>query len=259
MARPDTLSPSTNAPASDAAGPAGRPIVHSMYWDNVPEPILRKQREVFEHLGLPLHQENANKTKHGDWMNALVARHAPADVVVICDIDAFPLSVAAYERAIDCAQQGGLFGLAQFSNHKPGDDVYAGPMFMALTRQTWQRLGAPDLRSSKLHDAAEVLTPRARQAGVPVDLCYPSSTLISKWALGHEGVFGIGTFYGRLEFFHLFESRKPGYEAILTAVADDVVAARPLDFNRYLALAEPLQQVAATKPKRSWWKKLAGK
>ena len=229
------------------------PPIHTMYWDNIPPGILEKQRAVCEHLGLPLRQERAHKQPHGQWMNSLLEQHASNDIVVICDIDAFPLKRTAYEQAIAHAERGALFGLAQFSNHKPGNEVYAGPMFMALRKQLWEDLGKPDLQSSKQHDAAEVLSALARARGVEVVMSEPTATLISKWALGSEGVFGIGTFYGRRDFFHLFESRKPAYGALLAAVADDVIGNRPLNFARYLELAQSLDDEEMA-PARSTWK-----
>ena len=231
------------------------PPIHTMYWDNIPPGILEKQRAVFEHLGLPLKQERAHKQPHGQWMNALLERHASDDIVVICDIDAFPLKRTAYEQAIAHAERGALFGLAQFSNHKPGHDIYAGPMFMAFRKRMWESFGRPDLQSSKLHDAAEVMTALARQHGVELVMPMPTSTLISKWALGYEGVFGIGTFYGERDFFHLFESRKPAYEALLAAVADDVVQDKPLDFSRYLEMVQALEaSELAPAGRRAGWK-----
>lgn len=231
------------------------PIVYTMYWDNIPLGILEKQKAVFDHLGLALKQERAHKVLHGQWMNALLERHASDDIVVICDIDAFPLKRTAYEQAIADAERGALFGLAQFSNHKPGHEIYAGPMFMAFRKRLWEELGKPDLQSNKQHDAAEVMSALARRQGVELVMPKPTSTLMSKWALGNEGVFGIGTFYGDCDFFHLFESRKPAYEVLLAAVADDVVQDKPLDFSRYLHLVQALEQgAAASAGKRSGWK-----
>ncbi len=82
----------------------------------------------------------------------------------------------------------------------------------------------------------------AREQGAAPGAAQPTSTLISKFALGNEGVFGIGTFYGDNDFFHLFESREPAYEQLLVAVADDAIAQRPLQVAQYLEAAIALQQ-----------------
>jgi hypothetical protein len=229
-----------------------QPLIHTMHWDNIPQGILEKQKAVFDHLKLPLQQERAHKQPHGEWMREVLARYNSDDIVIFCDIDAFPLHQEACLQAVAHAQAGGLFGLAQFSNHKPGNAVYAGPMFMALRKGLWERLGKPDLQSSKQYDAAEVLSALARAQDVALCMPAPTATLISKWALGHEGVFGIGTFYGQRDFFHLFESRKPAYGALLAAVADDVTQDKPLNFAHYLALAQSLGDEPAG-GKRRWW------
>lgn len=210
--------------------------VHSMYWDNISLAIRESQHGVFAALGIPLIQENANLMPHGEWMAHVLARYDSDDVVVFCDIDAFPLTVDAYRKAIASAQQGDLFGLAQFSNHKRGQHLYAGPMFMAVRKSVWEGLGSPRLASDKRYDAAEGLSAVARQAGIQVQMVMPSACLIPKWPLANKGVFGIGTFYGECEFFHLFESRRAAYEPLLLNVAQDVINGRKPDFARYLEL-----------------------
>ena len=156
-------------------------------------------------------------------------------------------------------ERGAIFGLSQFSNHKKTTHTYAGPMFMAFRKRVWEQLGRPDLKSSSAYDAAEGMSALAREQGVPLVLHKPTSTLISKFALGNEGVFGIGTFYGDNDFFHLFESREPAYEQLLVAVADDAIAQRPLQFAQYLEAAIALQQgTPLVKKKRRWWRRLLG-
>lgn len=245
--------PAAHAPASCANPMHPLPAIHTMYWDNIPADILEHQRAVFAHLELPLQQERAHKQPHGLWMTEVLERHGSDDVVIFCDIDAFPLRRQACLDAIAQAQAGALFGLAQFSNHKPGHQVYAGPMFMALRKRLWEELGRPDLQTSKQYDAAEVLSALARERGIALAMPAPTATLIPKWALGHEGVFGIGTFYGQRDFFHLFESRKPAYGALLAAVAADVTQDRPLNFAHYLTLAQNLGEEAQP-ARRRWWR-----
>lgn len=228
-----------------------------MHWENIPHRIQEKQKAVFAHLQIPLQQDLADKKPHGFWMNEVLQNSRSEDIIVICDIDAFPLSQRAYLQAVEHASTGGLFGLSQFSNHKPGDEIYAGPMFMAFRKQLWETFGQPDLQSSKIHDAAEVMTALARQHGVPLQMCPPTTCLRPKWALSHEGVFGIGTFYGVRDFFHLFESRKPAYEELFVTVADDVIADRPLRFAHYLELMQKIEASEQVRPAR-WWQRLKG-
>ena len=133
-----------------------------MHWDNIPSVILQKQREVFAALDVPLQQESAHRIPHGTWMNSVVERMASDDIVIFCDIDAFPLKRSAYDLAVAHAEQGAVFGLSQFSNHKKTTETYAGPMFMAFRKSVWERLGSPDPKSSSAFDAAEGLSALAR-------------------------------------------------------------------------------------------------
>lgn len=227
------------------------PPIHSLHWNNIAPAILHGQAAVFAQLGLPLRQELHDGKVHGTWMNEVIARHQPDDVIVFCDIDAFALHAQAYHEAVRSARSGAVFGLAQFSNHKQGTEVYAGPMFMAFTKATWQALGSPDLKSSQRFDAAEVLSAQARAQQVALELKPPTSCIVAKWALGHEGVFGIGTFYGQNEFFHLFESRVPAYEALFSQVVGDVLAQRPLNFRGYLETAQQATPGGAGAGRRS--------
>lgn len=218
--------------------------VISPYMPNMSEAVRDAQRRVFAKLGIALDQVAFRGTEHGDWLDDH-ARNTTDTIIAIADIDAFPLTVAACERAAETACRSGIFGLAQVANHKAPDDIYAGPMFMAVSAETYRRLGAPSLKRSGRFDAAQGLTSAARDMGVEVDLAYPNATIRPLWPLSHVGVFGIGTFYGDNGYFHLFQSRKSRHVALFEAVAEDVIEGHPPDFARYLDLmgtdARPLR------------------
>lgn len=229
----------------------------SMYWDNIPAPILEGQARVFDMLGLPLVQEKRHGVRHGVWMMEVMERLGPQDIVLFFDIDAFPLRTSIVERAVGVARDGGLFGLAQTANHRPSrNEVYAGPMFMAVSKATYERLGRPNLRSSSQYDAAQELSVAARAQQVSIDLVWPTACLETKWPLADKGVFGIGTFYGQNEAFHLFESRQHRNVSLFEAVAGDVAAGKPLDFARYLEIAASTDgNAGAPASKRPWYKR----
>ena len=214
-----------------------RAKTYSLYWSNVPTAVLGHQRRVFEALNRPLEQQELDRKAHGEWMTEVLAQAAVDEIVVFCDIDAFPLTAAAYDRAVEAAAAGAVFGLAQYANQKSNEQLYAGPMFLAVARQTWERLGRPDLSRNARFDAGENLSTAARAAGVPVELVMPCASLVPRWALAGQGVFGIGTFYGACEYFHLFESRRKTGTNIMAAVSGDVAAGRALDFAGYLQVA----------------------
>ncbi len=109
-------------------------------------------------------------------------------------------------------------------------------MFLAFRKQTWELLGEPDFSSNENYDVAEYFSMLARKKNVEIKLIYPSSCILPKWSLGSQGVFGIGTFYGECDYFHLFESRVPAYERLLECVVADIVSSQPLNFREYLAI-----------------------
>ena len=210
--------------------------IRSLRWLNIDPVLLHAQHRVFEALGLPLVQDLADGVRHGIWMNQQLAAAGADDVVFFFDIDAFPLRRAAVDTAVAAARDGRIIGLAQTANHRDPDDIYAGPMALAVSVRTWERLGRPDMRSSGQVDAGQNLTLAARREGVPVDLLYPSACLVPRWPLAGRGLFGTGTFYGQADMFHLFEGRDARYLPLFEAVAEDAAAQRPLRFGHYLEL-----------------------
>lgn len=211
-----------------------RPVVHSLHWSNVDPAILTAQRAVFRHLRVPLNQDLRDGMGHGAWMDELLGRDGD-EVVVFCDIDAVVLNAAAFDRLVAVAEAGGVAGLAQTSNHLANPDrIYAGPMFLAVKRSVWRDLGAPSMAPTKGHDAGQLLSMAAEQAGVAVEVVLPNSCLRPMWNLAGRRVFGIATFYGENDFFHLFQSRKKRNIRVFAEVCADVVAGRPIDFGRYL-------------------------
>jgi hypothetical protein len=205
---------------------------------NISSRILDAQKAVFEALDIELAQVNIDGMNHGHWMTD-VAHHNEKDLIVFCDIDAFPITRKAYESAIISAKNGKLFGLAQTANHIRPSDIYAGPMFMAFSKEMYERIESPTLAHDDHHDPAQSMTDRALAYGIDVDICYPTSVILPQWPLANKGVFGIGTFYGDLEFFHLFQSRFPKNIDLFVAVAEDVSRGRPLNFSAYLSLVPP--------------------
>ena len=210
------------------------PTVHSLHWDNISKSILSAQKAVFDKLGIPLVQHRVDQKDHGEWMTEVILEASDDEVIIFCDIDAFPLTRAAYEDAVASARAGEIFGLAQFSAHVVNKNLYAGPMFLTFQKKTWVALGSPDLRGSAQSDAAAILSIKAREIGVPLKLIRPMCCIKSKWPLGNEGVFGIGTFYGSLDFFHLFESRYGSSIKLMKLVSNDVASGNALNFPSYL-------------------------
>ncbi len=215
------------------------PVARSMYWNNIPRSLLADQARVFAHLGLPLVQEPADKVAHGRWMDEKIAAADDDEILVFVDIDAFPITRAAYENAVEEARQGRVFGLAQTANHLENRlQPYAGPMLLAFRKRLWRDVGGPGMTRSSGCDAGQALSIAALQKNVGVTMVRPTACVKPKWPLGRQGVFGIGTFYGDNEYFHLFESRLRKNQRIMSAVADDIVAGQGLDFGKYLRICD---------------------
>ncbi|MCV2867220.1 hypothetical protein OEW28_01085 [Defluviimonas sp. WL0002] len=224
-----------------------QPPVHSFYRSNISDRMLRAQSAVFDHLGISLNQCLDDTISHSDWLNGVFEGAAADDIVVVADIDAFPLRRDAFDQLVDAARDGAVAGLAQVANHKDPDKIYAGPMFMAVRASVWRNLGRPSMHRSETADVAQGLTDAALAAGHPIHLVYPRFAIQPKWPLAGRGVFGIGTFYGELEFFHLFQSRLDASLRLFEAVARDTVAGR-FDFAEYIEIMS--SQAAPQKRKR---------
>lgn len=216
-----------------------RPMVHSLCWANVDPALVAAQRAVFDHLGIPLRQHLRDRLPHGDWMDEVLAQE-PEGIVVFCDIDAVPLSAAAFDRLVAGARAGGIAGLAQTCNHLGHPEhIYAAPAFVALDRRTWHALGAPSMAVTPDYDPGQWLCIAAEAQGVPVETVLPTSCLITLWPLAGKRFFGIGTFYGENDFFHLFQSRNGRYLRTFLSLCEDICADRPPDLARYLLTVRP--------------------
>ncbi|MCA2011456.1 hypothetical protein LCM17_08185 [Cereibacter sphaeroides] len=213
------------------------PTAYTFYQSNIDAALVEAQAAVFRHLEIPLVQELDDKVDHAAWLTRTMRNDSLGDLAVVADIDAFPLSRAGYERIVAMAQGGAVAGLAQVANHKNPDHIYAAPMFLAARRDVYKAAGAPEMRRTERSDVAQILTLQAEEAGLPIGLIYPKFCIQPRWSLAQYGVYGIGTFYGENEFFHLFEARRQQSRDLFLAVAEGVIAGHH-DFDRYMAILD---------------------
>lgn len=207
-------------------------LITSLYWNNVSADIVDGQRRVFEALGLSVTQYQAHRLRHGLFMDQILERAAPDDTILFVDIDAFPLTREVVERAFAFAEAGGVFAVAHAANHLPGAETpYAGPMFLCVSRATWEKVGRVSMLESATTDVGQSFTFALKAHGVPIELLWPNFVCIPRWPLGPRSAVGIGTFYGDSQVFHLFESRyEQGLNAAFVHVADRVSRGLPIDF-----------------------------
>jgi hypothetical protein len=208
----------------------------ALYWDNIDARVVEAQRAVFAHFGYEIDQRERTGLDHGDFLDAYMAELGPDDVALLTDIDCFPLNGEIVARAFAAARAGAIFGCAQSSGRVDPGLPYAAPMFMAISRRTWDGLGCPSFRPDARNDVAERLNQVARESGVAIDMLYPWGSIVPKWRLGDRGLFGLGTFYHG-GVFHLFESRKTPFAFLLFDVAQAVLADRAIDYPALMTKA----------------------
>lgn len=218
---------------------------HSLHWNNVDKVIISSQRQVFNHFNIDLIQHNDHGKEHGIWMEEVI-NDSNEEIIVFADIDAFPLNLEAFKEGIIKAENGIIYGLAQHSNLSVKNDMYAGPMFLFLKKDLYEKLGAPSLSPKGNFDAAEIISVKARELDVPIELIYPSTCLKPKWALKDKTVFGIGTFYEN-KFFHLFESRNKTSVRLFKTIADDIIRGNSFDFSEYLKIVNHESKITRLK------------
>lgn len=223
------------------------PPVRTYYRDNISPELVEAQARVFEHLGIELIQCLEPDLSHSQWLDKTFT--ADRDMNIVCDIDAFPLSRRAFVEFVDRIKTGSVIGLEQVANHIGEGKAYAGPMFLGCTRQTYLAAGSPSLASNPTMDVGQPLTYAAEESGIPVEMIPPQFAMQPRWPLGDRGIFGVGTFYGQLDFFHLFESRVASSIELFSAVADGVQKGRH-DFGKYLAIFIPPPPPAKKKGKK---------
>ena len=184
--------------------------IHSLNWPGSDPRLADEQKGVFSHFKLPLTQHH-RKLDHGFWMDA-VLKQSSADVVLFVDNDCVPLSRSAPIEAIRwAAQHRSFLGLAQASNHiNNGVHVFAAPAFLAIARSAWMRLGHPSCRPTPRGDAAEELSWRAEEEGLPYKAWYPTHfhhpSREGLWRMGNYGTYGIGSVFAE-RVFHLYQGR----------------------------------------------------
>lgn len=202
----------------------------SMYYNNINIEILEKQAQVFQSLGFYISQIEKTGQQHGDFLDDQMKLADENDILIFVDIDCFPLNSKIVDVAVDFAKAGGIWGCSQVSNHLP-DPIhqFAAPMFHAISKKTWVKLGEPSYTRDKFNDVAQRVTRVAEQQGVPIYLAQPEFCLLPKFKFADGYPYGVGTFYHG-GIFHLFESRRKEFRKIFIQVANSVINKQMVDY-----------------------------
>jgi len=157
------------------------------------------------------------------------------DVVLMLDIDCIPLSENAIDYYLEEAANGKLIGNAQRSNHiENGQHLFAAPSAMAISKETFLKIGKPVAKETLRSDVVEEYTWAAEENGVPVELILPQHYEKAPhkynwekdqnpwWALKTGmPVYGIGTTFGNEEkgslYYHNFQIFHPGNQEMFWA------------------------------------------
>lgn len=221
------------------------------YMDNVDRKTLEMQSKVAARYNVNQypHYYMKGDVRHGAFMDFFWgmngvevftmtdAKIKPAldfDVVLFLDVDCIPLNERAIDVYIQKAVEGKLVGNIQRSNHIQNDQhVFAAPSCVAISRETFKKIGCPTALETERSDVAEEYTWAAEYHGVPVDL-YPPLRYDRKpnecdsWAL-KDGMphYGQGTTFGSEEegdlFYHNFQIFHPGSQERFWAKCEEVL------------------------------------
>lgn len=221
------------------------PCIVTYFMKNVLDKTPEMQRRVVEKYnksGVKLYQMKG-EVRHGEFIDLFwcmngagsekldalkVEKQLDHDVVLFLDIDCIPLGVEAIDYYLEEAAAGKLIGNVQRSNHIENDEhLFVAPSALAISRETYIKIGKPLAQETKRSDVAEEYTWAAESAGVPVELIMPmffdkapykynwEKDQRPFWAL-KEGMptYGIGTTFGNQKlgnlFYHNFQIFHPG-------------------------------------------------
>jgi hypothetical protein len=204
-------------------------ILHCFYCDNLDNRMVLLHQEACNLVGIKVHysrfsiddlarQGISPHKMHGLFIEQLL--QASTQTVGIIDIDCILSSAHFLEQCKKTVEDNGtILGLAQCANHLPSrHHIYAAPAFMLINAKTWHNLGRPSLTADRYFDTAQRLTYDLQVHNLPAKIIMPDghSGLGQSWPLSDQGTYGIGTYYGKRQAFHLFQSSKgPSYLSLL--------------------------------------------
>lgn len=188
--------------------------------------VKKYNRSGVDHLRI---QTNGT---HGASMDYIWAsnKELKYDVIMFLDIDCIPLHPDALDYFLLKASEGKLIGNAQRSNHiENNQHVFAAPNAVAMSADTYEKIGRPSAEPNYRGDVGEEYTFAAEEHGVPVEIVLPlkfdraprrmvwETDQSPHWALA-DGmpVYGLGTTFGdtRELFWHSFQIFHAGHQEI---------------------------------------------
>jgi hypothetical protein len=221
------------------------PCIVTYFMGNILDKTPEMQRKVIEKYNkskVPLYQVKGAPS-HGQFIDyfwsvngagpdytkeANIKQELEHDVILILDIDCIPLNENSIDYYLEQAAAGKLIGNIQRSNHIENDQhVFAAPSAVAISKETYVKIGRPPAQETPRSDVAEEYTWAAEANNVPVELVMPLSYAKAPHKYGWEKdqnpwwalkdgmpVYGIGTTFGNEQFgemyYHNFQIGHPG-------------------------------------------------
>lgn len=217
---------------------------------NIYKEMLEGQKKVCELFGVRVNQILTDRP-HGTsmdsimhWLDSSLDGESKNANVLFLDIDAIPLRKGVIEWILERASMGELCGIAQRANHISNNQhIYVGSPCVALSMDTWRKMGKPSANATHRGDVAEEYTYKAEDVGIPLRFLYPvgfkAPPLRQQWETDTrpywplkddkpEHHYGRGTWYdvfgkGEHDFFHTFQSFMPGSLEIFVEECEKVV------------------------------------
>lgn len=222
-----------------------KPCIVTFFMNNVHMKTVQLQRDVVEKFNksnVPFYSIKTDMS-HGasidyfwsmngakvDTFVELIETKVDHDVVLVLDIDAIPLNEDSIDYLIEQAYNGKIVGNAQRSNHiDNGQHMFVAPSVVALSRETFIKIGSPSSLETSRSDVLEEYTWKAEENGVEVELLMPTrfdappirmawekeTDPYWKLADGYPN-YGIGTTFGKdgkEMFWHNFQIFRPGQQ-----------------------------------------------
>ena len=158
--------------------------ISAVYFENIPPEIVAYQRRVVDRFnvsGHPFYQcRRLNAAVgHAAGIDQFFKRNRCLDfgydVLLFLDIDCIPLCALAIDYYLERAAAGLLVGNIQRSNHiENGEHLFVAPSALAISVETYERLGQPSAEATKRGDVCEEFTFAAEEKGVGIEATLPS-------------------------------------------------------------------------------------
>ena len=209
--------------------------IHTWGSPTINQELLTYHQKVFEKLNLPINYTRTKQIGHGRWMESIL-NSSESDVVIFFDLDCIPTNRNIVIKAAKyCIENESIFGIAQASNHiPPGDFIFCGPSFLAISVKAWREIGSPPLREFPGFDVAEYLSYLILKKNRKYFSLLPEFYFEQSGDYLHcFGEYGIGTYYEG-GIFHLWQARNGRFLNYFITACNSVLNDKPIDKNQLI-------------------------